>query len=247
MGKLGRNTLNKNSTGRESDSHHDDAIFTLLNKHRPRNGFLGKRSTPVTLRQTLLATLMVAILLLYGYIYVMFTEQPLKEMSIERLFMGSIQYLLIPLVIGAVFAALMKFVQTAAGYATRAERFIKEQLGSLWKRVMNANGACDEPGNDPHRSDSGGERTSNGFSDTQKESEDSGNSEPIKDERHFGRVLNLEGKVSREDIRRAYISLAQQYHPDKVQHLGARLRELAEHEMKQLNEAYTYFTDKYGR
>jgi hypothetical protein len=242
--KLGRNALNKNSTRRERDSPDEEPIAALLNKHRRKNGFIGKGSTPVTWRQTLLATVMAAILLVYGYIYVIFTEQSLTEMSLPRLFMGSIQSLLVVLVPFVVFAVFMKFVQTASEYA---ERFIKEQLGALWKCVMNANGTSDERARDPHRSYFGGERTSNDFSDTQKENEDSGNSEPIKDERHFGRVLGLEGKVSREDIRGAYISLAKQYHPDKVQHLGARLRELAEHEMKQLNEAYAYFTDKYGR
>jgi DnaJ like chaperone protein len=37
-----------------------------------------------------------------------------------------------------------------------------------------------------------------------------------------------------------------QYHPDRVAHLGPKLREVAEHEMKEINEAYDFFRRKYG-
>ena len=39
-------------------------------------------------------------------------------------------------------------------------------------------------------------------------------------------------------MRRRYYELASQYHPDKVHLLGPKLRELAEIEMKTINEAY---------
>jgi len=67
-----------------------------------------------------------------------------------------------------------------------------------------------------------------------------------RDERHYGKVLGLQGQITREDVRRRYRELVSQYHPDKVNHLGAKLRALAEQEMKEINEAYTYFKDKYG-
>lgn len=36
-----------------------------------------------------------------------------------------------------------------------------------------------------------------------------------------------------------------QYHSDKVNHLGEKLKEFTEQEMKKINEAYNYFEKKY--
>ena len=69
---------------------------------------------------------------------------------------------------------------------------------------------------------------------------------PIKDERYYGSVLGLKGKVTPADVRRRYYELASQYHPDKVHLLGPKLRELAEIEMKAINEAYRHFKSKYN-
>ena len=52
------------------------------------------------------------------------------------------------------------------------------------------------------------------------------------------RVLGVEPDASQEDIRRAYRHLAAQYHPDKVAHLGADLRRLAEQKFKAIQAAY---------
>lgn len=62
---------------------------------------------------------------------------------------------------------------------------------------------------------------------------------------HYGRVLSLEGKVTVRDIKAHYRRLASQYHPDKVGHLGEKLRALAEGETRRLNEAYAYFRQRY--
>ena len=64
-------------------------------------------------------------------------------------------------------------------------------------------------------------------------------------EQHYAKVLGLSGPTKVEDIRRAYRELAKQYHPDKVHNLGIKLRELADKEMKELNEAYDFFKKKY--
>jgi hypothetical protein len=61
----------------------------------------------------------------------------------------------------------------------------------------------------------------------------------------YARVLGLNGRVTRDDVKRRWRELTVQYHPDKVAHLGPKLREVAEHEMKAINEAYDYFRSKY--
>lgn len=59
-------------------------------------------------------------------------------------------------------------------------------------------------------------------------------------EAQYRRVLGVTMQSNAEDIRKAYRELAKQYHPDKVQHLGIKLRDLADAEMKKLNEAYEF-------
>ncbi len=48
-----------------------------------------------------------------------------------------------------------------------------------------------------------------------------------------------------DDVKQAYRELAVQYRPDKVAHLGPRLRQVAEEEMKKINEAYAFFTQRH--
>jgi DnaJ-domain-containing protein 1 len=55
-------------------------------------------------------------------------------------------------------------------------------------------------------------------------------------------VLEIEPGASREQIKAAYHRLAVQYHPDKVQHLGKELRELAEARFKEIQQAYDSLT-----
>jgi len=74
----------------------------------------------------------------------------------------------------------------------------------------------------------------------QWENEDNG-----KKELDFGRVLGLKGNVKKEEIKQRYRELCVQYHPDKVATLGPRLQEVAEEEMKKINEAYEFFRRKY--
>lgn len=65
-------------------------------------------------------------------------------------------------------------------------------------------------------------------------------------EKLFGKALGLKGKVSISDVRRAYREKICSYHPDKVSHLGEKLRKIAEEETKLLNEAFDFFQEKYG-
>ncbi len=55
-------------------------------------------------------------------------------------------------------------------------------------------------------------------------------------------TLGLSDECSQREIKAAFRSLVTQYHPDKVQHLGPKLREVAEQEMKRINEAYSYLS-----
>jgi len=51
-------------------------------------------------------------------------------------------------------------------------------------------------------------------------------------------ILGLSPGASAEDIRKAYHRLANQYHPDKVTHLGEEFQKLAEKRFKEIQQAY---------
>jgi len=51
-------------------------------------------------------------------------------------------------------------------------------------------------------------------------------------------VLNVSRNASQEEIKKAYRKLANQYHPDKVAHLGEEFQNLAEERFKEIQEAY---------
>jgi len=65
-------------------------------------------------------------------------------------------------------------------------------------------------------------------------------------ETHHAKILGLSSDVTPDNVKFAYRRLAVQYHPDKVSHLGPKLKEVAEIEMKKINEAYEFFQIKYG-
>lgn len=51
-------------------------------------------------------------------------------------------------------------------------------------------------------------------------------------------VLEIQPGCSKEEIRKAYTTLAAQYHPDKVSHLGEELQKVAEERFKAIEAAY---------
>ena len=57
-------------------------------------------------------------------------------------------------------------------------------------------------------------------------------------------VLGVGRGASPEQIKQAYRQLANQYHPDKVLHLGEEFRELAETRFKEIQEAYRELSAK---
>lgn len=68
----------------------------------------------------------------------------------------------------------------------------------------------------------------------------------VKDERYYAEVLGVRGPVSADEVRRRYREMVTLYHPDKVNHLGSKLRDVASTEMKAINEAYDYFKRTLG-
>jgi uncharacterized membrane protein YkvA (DUF1232 family) len=57
-------------------------------------------------------------------------------------------------------------------------------------------------------------------------------------------ILGVSRTASAEEIHAAYRKLANQYHPDKVAHLGQEFQELAEQRFKQIQMAYQELTKK---
>lgn len=51
-------------------------------------------------------------------------------------------------------------------------------------------------------------------------------------------VLGLNRGASQGEIKKAYLALANRYHPDKVLHLGEEFREMAEMRFKEIQGAY---------
>ncbi len=51
-------------------------------------------------------------------------------------------------------------------------------------------------------------------------------------------VLKVNRGASQKEIREAYLKLANQYHPDKVLHLGVEFKALAENRFKEIQSAY---------
>ena len=51
-------------------------------------------------------------------------------------------------------------------------------------------------------------------------------------------VLGVKPGASREEIRAAYRTAAQEYHPDKVSHLGPELQKVAKQKFMEIQEAY---------
>ncbi len=62
---------------------------------------------------------------------------------------------------------------------------------------------------------------------------------------YYGSLFGLSGKVTKSQIRSRYIESVALYHPDKVQHLGPELKQLAEEKTKEINAAYDWLSAKY--
>jgi uncharacterized membrane protein YhaH (DUF805 family) len=74
---------------------------------------------------------------------------------------------------------------------------------------------------------------------------EAGGPPPLSDDLRHAQVLGLSGKVGRDEIKRRYRELVHKYHPDKVSHLGDEFKAMADQKFKAINEAYSYFRQKY--
>lgn len=63
--------------------------------------------------------------------------------------------------------------------------------------------------------------------------------------KYYGTVLGLQGRLTKSQIRKKYLELVSQYHPDKIQHLGTELRALGENKTKDLNIAYEWLKARF--
>lgn len=70
-------------------------------------------------------------------------------------------------------------------------------------------------------------------------------SERPADELKFAKILGLNGKITKSDIKGRYRDLVHKYHPDKVSHLGEEFQDLAHRKFQEINQAYEYFRDRY--
>lgn len=57
-------------------------------------------------------------------------------------------------------------------------------------------------------------------------------------------ILGVNPNATNDEIKEAYKTLANKYHPDKVQHLGEEFRQLAEKRFKEIQQAYQYLLRK---
>jgi len=60
-------------------------------------------------------------------------------------------------------------------------------------------------------------------------------------------ILEIESGASMSEIRHAYRTLANKYHPDKAAHLGPEFQALAEEKFKEIQGAYDRLSGKNGR
>lgn len=60
-------------------------------------------------------------------------------------------------------------------------------------------------------------------------------------------VLGVKRDATEAEIKKAYRDLAEKYHPDKVEHLGGKLKELASEEMRKINYAREVLLDPESR
>lgn len=65
-------------------------------------------------------------------------------------------------------------------------------------------------------------------------------------ETRYARVLGLPRNFTVPEIKERYRTLIASYHPDKVNHLGPELQQMASQKTREIIEAYEYFRVKYN-
>lgn len=62
----------------------------------------------------------------------------------------------------------------------------------------------------------------------------------------YGELLGLKGTIKKSEITKVWKKMLENYHPDKVSHLGKEFQIFAEKKTKDINKAYFYFKKKFG-
>lgn len=62
----------------------------------------------------------------------------------------------------------------------------------------------------------------------------------------YCKILGIETTATAAEVKKAYRTLAKEFHPDKLQALSVAMRELAEEKFKEINEAYHVLTGTTG-
>ncbi len=98
-----------------------------------------------------------------------------------------------------------------------------------------------EPG-----SRSGGSYRTTGSDGAQGSAENTSSRTYEDPETRYAKVLGLPRNFTAPEIKEHYRTLIASYHPDKVNHLGPELQEMADRKTRDIIEAYEYFRVKYG-
>jgi DnaJ-domain-containing protein 1 len=68
----------------------------------------------------------------------------------------------------------------------------------------------------------------------------------VKDEAYYAKVLDISGRVNKSEIKIAYRKMVTLNHPDKLKQMDPKIEEYALRRMQEINEAYTFFKNKYN-
>jgi DnaJ-domain-containing protein 1 len=65
-------------------------------------------------------------------------------------------------------------------------------------------------------------------------------------EDYYKKILGVGESFNSDNLKRMYRTRVSEYHPDKVAFLGPKLKAVAENEIKEINEAYSFLKSKYN-
>lgn len=112
-----------------------------------------------------------------------------------------------------------------------------KKLNKLEQNSVNSKPNLDKPSIEPIEN----------FTDLEKYIEiDDSNMSDAEKMKVYGEVLGLKGNISKLEITKFWRDMLENYHPDKVSHLGKEFQIFAEKKTKDINKAYSYFRRKYN-